>query len=646
MDRLLVLSMSAVAAAACTTPRVEPTAAQGAEPRRQITLEEVLAIDQAGAPSWSPDGRRLAFAWGIGTERDLWVVQADAGRRGRAGDATLQQIAPLVARAGAVVSPDWQRIAFTAKQHIWVLPLDGGRPEKITTQEGRYSRLNWSPDSTRIAFVLSEKEQDDVGIALAAEPRVTMIATRPVDEDSPIWSPASDRLAFIRRFDDWRGYEIWVSGLDGADARSIAKETYDRGVEEFAFDGNAHWSPDGARIAYLSNRTGYNHVWIAYSDGRGPVEITKGPWVDYSPRWSPDGDRIAFVSSRGRDLEDRHVWIVNAAGGDPERVSPDGFCSDPEWSPDSRRLAYLRSSATEPPEIAVQDVRAGAAAVVLTESRPNPAVTAGFVTPRAVRWTSKDGTNVPGILLAADRSSTPRPALLFFHGKGGINLKGWAGLNSYAFHQYLVQRGYVVLFVNWRGTHVGYGAEFERANFADYGGGELDDVIGGAEFLAREAGADPRRIACWGTSYGGYMTMLAITKAPGVCSAGISLYGVSDWASFVKESKRKLWRMRLIAKLDEPGKNRDGYDRASAMKFVSQATSPLLILQGSDDDGVLPVQGEQLHDAMKKAGKTVDYAIYWGEGHGFRHIGSLRDLYTRTERFLNAHNVRRAVLTN
>jgi dipeptidyl aminopeptidase/acylaminoacyl peptidase len=419
-----------------------------------------------------------------------------------------------------------------------------------------------------------------------------------------------------------------------------------RGVEEFAFDGNAHWSPDGTRIAYLSSRSGYNHVWIAHVDGRDPIELTTGPWVDYSPRWAPSGDRIAFVSSRLQDLEDRHLWVVDSTGGNPLRVSSGGFSTDPTWSPDSTRIAYLRSSSTAPPEVTVQEARAGAAAVTLTESRPDPAVTAGFATPAAVRWVSKDGMEIPGILLAGEPPAAARPALMYFHGKGGINLKGWGGLPNYAFHQYLVQRGYAVLFVNWRGTHVGYGSEFERANFGDYGGGELEDVVAAAAYLAREAGADPRRIACWGGSYGGYMTMIAMTKTPGVCSAGISLYGVSDWAAFVKENKRKLWRMRLIAKLGDPDKDRGVYDRAAAIQFAEQATSPLLILQGADDDGVVPAQGERLYDAMKKAGKVVDYAIYWGEGHGFRHIGSLRDLYARTEAFLNTHNARRPALTN
>ena len=235
---------------------------------------------------------------------------------------------------------------------------------------------------------------------------------------------------------------------------------------------------------------------------------------------------------------------------------------------------------------------------------------------------------------------------MYFHGKGGINLKGWGGLTNYAFHQYLVQRGYAVLFVNWRGTHVGYGSEFERANYRDYAGGELDDVVAGAQYLSREAAVDPTRIACWGESYGGYMTMLAITKAPAVCSAGISLYGVSDWTSFVKQNKRKLWRTRLIAKLGEPDENAEMYNRASALRFAAQAVSPLLLLQGADDDGVVPAQAELLHDSIKKAGTIVEYVMYWGEGHGFRHTGSQRDLYSRTEAFLTKYNVRKASPTD
>jgi len=609
-----------------------------APPASPIAIEQMLDIRQAGGPFWAPDGRSVGFVWTRGSERELWAADVSAAEAAAPGDPGVRQLAPLAGRSDVVVSPDWRFAAYVGNKHIWRIPLDGGDPHQLTSAEGQYAGLNWSPDSTRIAFVVETDDQTDVGIVSASGGDQRLIADQPVDEDSPIWAPDSARIALQRRTADWSGYDIWLVDTRDGDARQLASERYERGVEEFRFDGNAHWSPDGTRLVYLSSRAGYNHLWIAYADGRPPTPLTDGAFVDYSPVWSPAGDRLAFVSSRVRDLEDRHIWVVASSGGAPERVSPDGFATNPAWSADGTRLSYLRSSATEPPEIVV--VTPGeAGARRLTESRPFPEATAGFATPEAVRWPSRDGLDVPGILLRDPNTPPGGPGLLYFHGKGGINLKGWGGLPYYAFHQRLVQQGYTILFVNWRGTHIGYGAEFERANFEDYGGGELDDVVTAAEYLARAHGVDATRIAAWGGSYGGYMTMLALAKAPEMFSAGISLYGVSDWDIFLDQSQRKLWRLRLLAKLGDPDAHPERYARSAAIRDAARVRAPLLLLQGLTDDGVVPAQSLDLLDALVAAGKTTSsYVGYTGEGHGFRQIGSVRDLYQRVERFLHEHN--------
>jgi dipeptidyl aminopeptidase/acylaminoacyl peptidase len=634
VTRLAVaITVSGAWSAACTGGSATPAAASGG----LLTIEQLLQIDQAGPPSFSPDGSRVGFVWGPGTEREFWAADLTASTPSRPGGSSVHQIAPLVGRSDSAVSPDWRQMAYVSKKQIWVVPLTGGRPVQLTKEEGKYSRLNWSPDSRQIAFIIEHNDQDDIGVVASAGGPVTTIAATPRDEDSPVWSPQSDRIAFLRRFDNWQGYEMWVSSADGKRQHQVVRETYDKGVEEFDFSGNRHWSPDGTRLVYLSNRTGFNHVWTVSAEGGEPAELTKGSFVDYSPSWSPSGDRILFVSSRAGDAEDRQVWSVGVSGGEPTRLSSDGYCVNPTWSTDGKKIAYLRSSATEPPEVVVQDATTGAPVHRLTESRPDPSLTAGFVEPRSVTYASKDGMKVHAVMLEPKQGAAGRPGLLYFHGKSGINLKGWGGLPDYVFHQYLVQQGYSIIFVNWRGTHVGYGNSYEQANYRDYGGGELDDVVGARDVLVTR-GADPSRIACWGGSYGGYMTMLAVTKTPDVCRAGVSLYGVSDWTPFLSQSKRKLWRMRLVAKLGDPVKDKPLWDKAAAIKYASQARSPLLMVQGMDDDGVLPAQSETLYDALRQAGKTAEYVAFTGEGHGFRHTGSLRDLYERVDAFLRKYN--------
>lgn len=611
-----------------------------------LTIEDILAIRETTAPRWSPHGRYVAFTWSTGLERELWLADAENLQAASPGDPGLRQAAPLVGRAGMALSPDWRAMAYVANRHIWTLPLNGGVRRRLSSVEGTYSGLNWSPDASHLAFVVERNGQTDIGLVSESGGDMRFIADSQWDEDSPIWSPDGDRLAFLRRFIDWGGYEIWVTSADRSWSRAIVTETYERGIDEFHFGGNHHWSPDGMKLVYLSSRTGYNHLWVVSTAGGAPTEVTTGSFADAMPAWAPQGHLIAFVSSRAGPLEERHLWLVSAAGGEPVRLSSNGFVTNPVWAPDGSRIAYLRSSGSEPPEIVVQAAEAGARVRRLTASNPAPGLTRSFAEPEAVRYRSRDGKEIPAVLLrpGGPNAPAPRAGLVFLHGKAGINLKGWDGLPFYAFHQLLVRQGYAVLFINWRGTYVGYGAEFERANYRDYGGGELEDVLAGAEYLAKQVGVDPARIACWGTSYGGYLVMLAMTKAPGVFNGGISAYGVSDWAQFFDQTKRALWRLRLTAKLGDPKQHQELYERAAPLRFVKGARDPMLIVHGVDDDGVSPAQSESFFEALNAAGKPAMYVAYTGEGHGFRSTGSLRDLYSRVLDFLAERNPRSAEL--
>ena len=179
-------SLCASGAVLLTTIACAGSAATPAPAGGSATIAELLRIDQAGAPQWAPDDGRIGFQWGLGTERDFWAADALARKAVSRGDEGIRQLAPLTGRADAVVSPDWQLMAYVAKKQIWVAPLHGGRPVRVTSDEGKYSGLNWAPDSKQLAFIFERNDQDDVAVVSAAGGPVTIIASTPRDEDSPI----------------------------------------------------------------------------------------------------------------------------------------------------------------------------------------------------------------------------------------------------------------------------------------------------------------------------------------------------------------------------------------------------------------------------------------------------------------------------
>jgi dipeptidyl aminopeptidase/acylaminoacyl peptidase len=173
----------------------------------------------------------------------------------------------------------------------------------------------------------------------------------------------------------------------------------------------------------------------------------------------------------------------------------------------------------------------------------------------------------------------------------------------------------VALAPNPRGS-TGYSKAFEDANKKDLGGGDLEDEVAGAKFLAGTGYVDPHRIGITGGSYGGYMTLMAVAKTPGVWAAGVEEYGIIDWAHmYVTEAPVLQQYQRGL--LGDPATDAAVYKASSPMTFMHQTTAPLLVLQGDNDIRVPKSQAEQVVATLKADGRTVDAHFYANEGHGF-----------------------------
>jgi len=200
----------------------------------------------------------------------------------------------------------------------------------------------------------------------------------------------------------------------------------------------------------------------------------------------------------------------------------------------------------------------------------------------------------------------------------------------YSMHQYLVQQGYIVLSPNYRGSS-GYSRDWATGHHMDLGGDDYLDVAGGADYLKTLGYVDPDRIGVWGLSYGGFLTLQAVTVTPNLFRCAINVAGVGNWAG---GSTGGGW---LTARMSTPVENPEGFDRSAPVKRIETLVRPLLILHGTNDVNVGIRESLVLIDALVKKGKKFDTAFYPGEIHFFRRAAVLRDAWTRTEEFFDRH---------
>jgi Tol biopolymer transport system component len=241
-------------------------------------------------------------------------------------------------------SPDGARLSFasdrTGTWNVWTVTRDGAAERQLTTTLQYVHSTWWSPDGKRLAIAASWKEGDGfighiyvLDVGGNAPPR--RITEGPVD-GAPCWSPDGASIAFVsNRSGNW---DIWTVGLDGAEP---LQRTTDEG-----FDHSPRWSPDGTRLAFHSARSGNGDIWVLTLDSGELRRLTTSPAFDHFPTWSPDGKWIAFHSDRDGDFD---IWAVPADGGEPVRLtSGAGNDTRPAWSPDGRAIAFTSDRAGNP----------------------------------------------------------------------------------------------------------------------------------------------------------------------------------------------------------------------------------------------------------------------------------------------------------
>ncbi len=514
------------------------------------------------------------------------------------------------------LSPDGTTVAYTDDGHVWLVPTGGGPPRRLVAGDSAV----WVDDA-RLVVAVEREDTTRLAVVDVADPWPRRLAVAHGDlevygdEGEPAVSPDGSEVAytFTPRADLNRS-EIRVAAIEGGAVRALT------GTPRM-HDRNPAWSPDGATLAYASERSGFYEVHLVGAEDR---QLTVAGADHDDIAWHADGTRLLATRGRRNRID---VVVVDAATGEAEVVAVGGAWSASHWTPSGAIVGAYEDHAT-PHELRL----AGGGAV--HAPAPRSLRGAPYAALEEITFSAQDGLEIPAFLRRPENVSPERPAPAVVYPHGGptdANIDDW---DAYA--QYFVAKGYAWLSVNFRGS-TGYGRDFERANHGVWGVDDTRDCLAAADYLRALDWVDGDRLGIFGASYGSYMALLSVTDDPehrfrcAVCKYG-DCDVLTSWAQGDREGVQDLERM-----MGHPSTAREAYRGGSPYHRLENVRVPLLIAHGGLDKRVAPAQSEQLVARLRRLGKTFEYVTYPTEAHGLLRVGPQLDFYRRLERFLDWH---------
>jgi dipeptidyl aminopeptidase/acylaminoacyl peptidase len=646
-----------------------------AQPKPGLRSEDLYKLQSVGDVQASPDGVHVAYSVQSSDRPGrpysrLWMMSLESMKSWRIGGDSA---------AGPVWSPDGRVVAFSGREGersgLMTAAADGSALTFIASIEGTNhplpssgDRFAWSPDNRQIAFISATPgpEADANG-----DP---MVITRYLYKPT-----ASEGLT---RFNDNRRLHIFLADLATKQVRQLTSGDY--------YEHSIDWSPRGDEIVFVSNRGpdpdrffNYDIFAVKVSDGSiRRLSDTKS--AEYRPKWSPSGDRIAFqgttrdLTSSETTMEDTHVWVMNADGGNRHEVGKiDNRQGAPEWSTDGRslyftvqdrgsnrvqrqpvaggqpvvvtpgegtvggwsvlrdgRIVYAFTDRNGPAELVVSDGRSSGAVKAITSL--NKELLAGRALGRVEAFTFKsfDSTEIEAFLTMPPTidARARHPMIVMIHG-GPHGQQGPAFIRT---AQVYAAQGWAALMVNYRGS-TGYGQKLADAIFGDQNGGEAKDVLAGVDAaLAKYQWIDANRLGVEGGSYGGQLTNWIVTQTNRF-RAAIPVASISNLVSFNYMAYYHDYLAVEFGAFPHQKGLMDVLWQRSAIRYVQNVKTPVMLLHGENDNDVPIAEAEQFYIALRDVGVESILVRYPREGHGVREMKHVVDVIDRSIAWYRKH---------
>jgi len=642
------------------------------DPRIESLLTQLGKVKSIHAAQLSPDGRQLA--WVVESDHKPAIQIADAdGSRARAVDPSASS--ENCSQDEIAWAPDSRHLAYISDCHgverkdksrasqIVLADTQGkATPNALTTLNGNAQALRWSSDGSRLAFLYVEGATRQASAVAAAKPasgevgvdglEVQRIAS--VDAKGGAlqmltpagsyvyefsWSPDAQRLAYVSApapgDNNW-----WVAKLYVQNAQAHANASVL--VDTASVSGDLHglqialprWSPDGSRIAFiggLMSDQGSTGGDIYAVPSRGGSVINFTPGIHVSPAWlSWNSDQQLLVSQvHGGESEvaEYHVGADKATQDHvlfsmPASISDGTDDMALSLSHDHTRLAYVQSSYADAPEVHAGALDNTAPKAVTTI---NAALKPTWGKAESIEW-HNEGQRVQGWLLypAGYDASKSYPMIVMVHGgPSAAVIPRWpsVGFGGVPFSTL----GYFVFMPNPRGSF-GQGEAFVQANRKDFGYGDLRDTLAGVDAIEKKLPVDDKRLGLTGWSYGGFMSMFAPTQTQRF-RAVVAGAGISNWQSYYGENLIDQWMIPFFGKsvYEDPAV----YAKSSAINYIKQLKTPMLIVVGDRDAECPAPQSFELWHALRAQGVPTSLVVYPNEGHHFVDPAHQRDVLQR-----------------
>ncbi len=596
-----------------------------------IAVEDLASVHTVEEFDISPDGSQIAFAWNASGNWQIHTIPVTGGE-------PQQVTAGPEAKVFPRWSPDGRFLAYLQDVdgnenfdiYLHVPARKGSAAINLTDDAAHvYREIHWAPDSRRLVCASNRTGNFEVTLVEPERGQPEQLTAEDGPVTTPRWSPDSQWIAYAVRLLDREAHRFALK-LVSADGMRLRPLGTFMGAAESA---SPRWSPDGRHIAFLSDEhSEYAQLAVMDVESETLRWLTHDMWGKEAIEWAPGGKRLVYVLNQGGEAVCRLLNI--STGAELPVIIAAGRTHSPRWTPDGRALVVAHSGPRTPNDlwwIRLEDV----ANRQVTEGLVTGVDADHLVAPERIAYETFDGRGVPAFLYQPHNAPAngELPALLWVHGGPTAQyLNEWNPLI-----QLLVNRGYVVLAPNIRGS-TGYGKSYRDMNLQDWGGGDLHDLVAGARYLSEQSLADPDHIGLIGASYGGYMTLMALSKEPDVWAAGASIVGIANLTTLWNTTRPGDLRSYLEQQLGGPPEENPAlYEDRSPINFASQIRVPLLILQGRSDSRVSLGEAEQIRDALETQGTPYEFEVYAGEGHGFRKEENRIDSMKRILAFFDEH---------